>query len=130
MEAEAVIPYEETFDGMYGLEVHELGDELVRGSVAVRNTVKQPHGIVHGGVYAAMAESLTSQATHRAAVRDGRLALGMSNATSFLRPVSDGTIHATARRLHGGRSTWVWDVEFTDDAGRRCAVTRMTLAIR
>jgi uncharacterized protein (TIGR00369 family) len=54
----------------------------------------------------------------------------MSNATSFLRPVSDGTIHATARRLHGGRSTWVWDVEFTDDAGRRCAVTRMTLAIR
>jgi uncharacterized protein (TIGR00369 family) len=130
MEAEAVIPFEETFDGVYGLEVHESTDELVRGSVRVSNTVKQSHGIVHGGLYAAMAESLASEATHLAAVRDGRIAMGMSNATSFLRPVSEGTIHATARRVHAGRSTWVWDVEFTDDAGRRCAITRMMIAVR
>jgi acyl-coenzyme A thioesterase PaaI-like protein len=44
--------------------------------------------------------------------------------------VAGGTIHATARRIHGGRTTWIWDVELTDDDGRVCALVRMTIAIR
>ena len=48
--------------------------------------------------------------------------MGQSNHTSFLRPVSEGTVHADGRRRHRGRTTWVWDVEFTDDEGRLCAL--------
>jgi 1,4-dihydroxy-2-naphthoyl-CoA hydrolase len=56
--------------------------------------------------------------------------MGMSNSTSFLRPVTEGTVHAQATRVHRGRTTWVWDVTFTDDSGRTCALTRMTVAVR
>ena len=58
------------------------------------------------------------------------MAMGLSNSTSFLRPITEGTVHARATRLHRGRTTWVWDVRFSDDAGRTCAVTRMTIAVR
>jgi uncharacterized protein (TIGR00369 family) len=54
----------------------------------------------------------------------------MSNQTSFLRPIFDGHIHAVARARHKGRTTWVWEVEFTDDEDRLCALTRMTIAVR
>ena len=56
--------------------------------------------------------------------------MGLSNQTSFLRPIVGGTIHATARRRHKGRTTWVWEVDITDDEGRLCALVRMTVAVR
>jgi 1,4-dihydroxy-2-naphthoyl-CoA hydrolase len=56
--------------------------------------------------------------------------MGQSNQTSFLRPIVAGTIHATARRRHRGRTTWVWEVDITDDDGRLCALVRMTVAVR
>jgi uncharacterized protein (TIGR00369 family) len=61
---------------------------------------------------------------------EGKLAMGLSNQTSFLRPITDGTIHATARARHRGRSTWVWEVEISDDEGRLCVLARMTIAVR
>ena len=120
----------EGFDGLYGLEVTAWEDGLVRGVVEVRDELKQPAGLVHGGVYAAIAESLASMATHFAVYEDGRAAMGLSNQTSFLRPITQGTVHAEARARHRGRTTWVWEVEFTDDADRLCALTRMTIAVR
>jgi 1,4-dihydroxy-2-naphthoyl-CoA hydrolase len=56
--------------------------------------------------------------------------MGMSNNTSFLRPMTGGTVHAHATRIHRGRTTWMWDVSFSDDDGRVCALTRMTIAVR
>ena len=61
---------------------------------------------------------------------DGNYAVGLSNQTSFLRPITEGTVHAEATRRHRGRTTWLWDVEISDDAGRLCAVSRMTIAVR
>jgi 1,4-dihydroxy-2-naphthoyl-CoA hydrolase len=58
------------------------------------------------------------------------MAQGMSNQTNFLRPITEGTVHAVARRRHRGRTTWVWEVDMTDDAGRLCAIVRMTVAVR
>jgi len=128
--AEFAIPYERTFDGLYGLEILEAGDELVRAQVRVRDEVRQPMGLVHGGVFASMAESMTSMATALAVMGEGRSAQGLSNQTSFLRPILDGTVHAIARRRHRGRTTWVWEVEITDDADHLCALVRMTIAVR
>jgi len=127
---EPVVPYESSFDALYGLEILELGEERATAQVPVRDAVKQPMGLVHGGLYASIAESLTSIATATAVVSDGHVATGMSNQTSFLRPITQGTVHAVAIRRHRGRTTWMWDVEITDDHGRLCAVSRMTIAVR
>jgi 1,4-dihydroxy-2-naphthoyl-CoA hydrolase len=127
---ETPIPWEKSFDSLYGLEVLEVGEDLVRGRVAVRDDLKQVMGLLHGGVLAAMAESLASAATGLVVVPEGKAAMGMSNNTTFLRPVLGGSVTATGRRRHRGRTTWIWDVDFTDDEGRLCAVTRMTVAVR
>jgi 1,4-dihydroxy-2-naphthoyl-CoA hydrolase len=127
---ETPIPVERTFDALYGLQLHEVTDELVRASVEIDDRVRQPMGLVHGGVFASMAESMTSMATFQAVRDEGRTAQGLSNQTSFLRPILEGTVHATARRRHRGRTTWVWEVEITDDAERLCALVRMTIAVR
>jgi 1,4-dihydroxy-2-naphthoyl-CoA hydrolase len=118
------------FDGFYGLEVTELTEELARGHVVVRDELKQPAGLVHGGVYAAMAESLASLGTGLAAIAQGQIAMGLSNHTSFLRPITQGTVHAEARRKHRGRTTWVWEVEITDDQRKLCVLARVTVAVR
>jgi 1,4-dihydroxy-2-naphthoyl-CoA hydrolase len=118
------------FDTLYGLEVYSVSEEEVRGRVEVRDEILQPHGIVHGGVYASMAESMASMATWWFLRDQGIVAMGQSNQTSFLRPIASGTIHAVARRRHRGRTTWVWDVDITDDEDRLCAVVRMTIAVR
>jgi 1,4-dihydroxy-2-naphthoyl-CoA hydrolase len=127
---EPVVPPERSFDALYGLEVLDSGPEHVRAQVRVRDEIKQPMGLVHGGVFASIAESITSMATAMAVLPDGRSAQGLSNQTSFLRPITAGTVHAEARRRHRGRTTWVWEVEITDDDGRLCALVRMTVAVR
>ena len=118
------------FDRLFGLELIEVSDTQARGQVQVRDELKQAYGIVHGGVYAALAESLASIATALSVAADGKIAVGLSNQTSFLRPITGGTIHALAVRKHAGRTTWVWEVEISDDAGRACVLTRMTIAVR
>jgi 1,4-dihydroxy-2-naphthoyl-CoA hydrolase len=118
------------FDGLYGLEILTLSDEEVSAQVQVRDELKQPAGLVHGGVFASIAEAMTSLATWRAVSANAQTAQGLSNQTSFLRPILDGTIHAVARRRHRGRTTWVWEVEISDDAGRLCSLVRMTIAVR
>jgi uncharacterized protein (TIGR00369 family) len=118
------------FDALYGLEVLEVTDDLVRAQVPVRDDLRQPFGLVHGGVLASIAETLASHGTLSVVVAQGNAAMGSSNTTSFLRPILDGTIHARALRRHRGRTTWVWDVEISDDAGQLCAVSRVTIAVR
>ena len=118
------------FDGLYGLTILEREDGRLRGEVPVTPSLHQPFGLVHGGVYAAIAETLASLGTWLGVHEDGMAAMGLSNNTSFLRPITEGTIHVLAQARHRGRTTWVWDVEATDDAGRLCALTRMTIAVR
>ena len=118
------------FDGYYGLELGEASADLVRGRVVVENHHKQPTGVVHGGVYASIAEALASYGTTLGVLDQGSVGLGMSNHTSFLRPIGGGTIHAEARPRHRGRTTWIWDVDLSDDDGRVCAVSRVTIAVR
>ena len=120
----------ETLDGALGFEITEVGEDLAQGRFPVTDAVCQPWGVVHGGAYAAMAETLASAPTAVAVHPNGDIAVGQSNQTSFLRPVLEGTVHAEARRRHRGRTTWIWDVEFTDDQGRVCALSRVTLAVR
>jgi uncharacterized protein (TIGR00369 family) len=125
-----VVPLDQSFNGLVGLAVSEADEHTARGDLPVRRELMQPWGIVHGGVFATIAESLASWATAMVVLGDGQAAMGLSNNTSFLRPIGEGTIHALATRRHRGRTTWVWDVDMTDDQGRLCASSRVTIAVR
>jgi uncharacterized protein (TIGR00369 family) len=129
-ETPELLPLERTLDGMIGLEVLEANEESTKGRIPVTDRVLQPYGLVHGGVYAAIAESLASMATAMAVYEDGDIAVGLSNHTSFMRPITKGFVNAEGRRRHRGRSTWIWEVDVTDDDGRLCAISRVTMAVR
>ncbi|MDX6397514.1 MAG: 1,4-dihydroxy-2-naphthoyl-CoA hydrolase [Gaiellaceae bacterium] len=119
-----------TLDEALGFQLTDLEPDVAHAHVEIDDRHRQPLGVVHGGVYAALAESLASHATAVAVLPDGHQALGLSNLTSFFRPVSSGLIRAEATRLHRGRTTWVWDVRFTDATGALCATSRITVAVR
>jgi uncharacterized protein (TIGR00369 family) len=126
------VPIEDTFDSVIGLELDDLVEVGHRSArLPVVPAVCQPMGIVHGGVYAAIAESLASRGTADGVLELGKVPLGMSNNTSFLRPVREGSVvHAEARAFHRGRTTWLWDVEMRNEAGKLCATSRVTIAVR
>ncbi len=113
-----------------GMSVGEFDEQRISGSFEVTDRVRQPFGIVHGGAYASLAETLASVATYYAVQANGDVAMGQSNDTSFLRPVSSGVVHAEGTRRHRGRTCWIWDVEFKDDQQRVCALSRVTIAVR
>ena len=122
---------EDSFIGVLGLEIDELVEVGLRTArLQVVPGVCQPMGIVHGGIYAAIAETLASMGTADGVLEQGKVPLGMSNNTNFLRPVSEGTVHADARAFHRGRTSWLWDVEMRNDGGKLCATSRVTIAVR
>ena len=123
-------PAESTLPAVLGIEGYEReAEDHVRARMDVTDTVRQPFGIVHGGALAALAETITSRATFEA-VGPEMIAVGQTNETTFLRPISDGVVEAVARARHRGRTSWVWDVDLTDGEGRLCAVARMVIAVR
>lgn len=124
------VPPRRALDGALGFRILEIGDDVARGEVDYAEKVSQRFGVVHGGVYAALAEMVATEATVHHVWPNGDGAMGSSNNTAFLRPISSGTVHATATARHRGRTTWVWDVDMTDDEGRLCAASRVTVAVR
>lgn len=125
---EAVVP--RGFAEEIGVEWLDMDPAGARARIEVSDFHLQPYGIVHGGVYASLAESLTSAATYNAVKDDGKVAMGQANDTSFLRPMREGTVTATAVARHRGSTTWIWDVEMKDDEDRLIALSRMTIAVR
>ena len=125
------VPVEDSFVAVMGLDVDELVEVGLRTArLPVVPAVCQPMGIVHGGIYASIAETLASMGTADGVLDLGKVPLGMANNTSFLRPVSEGTVHAEARAFHRGRTSWLWDVEMRNDDGKLCATSRVTIAVR
>jgi uncharacterized protein (TIGR00369 family) len=123
-------PVPGTLDDVLGFELLEANADRCSGRFEVGARVQQPYGLVHGGAYAALAETLASIATVMGVRDRGNIAVGQSNSTTFLRPVTDGHVDAAGTPRHRGRTTWVWDIEFTDAGGRVCALSRVTLAVR
>ncbi|HUY96841.1 MAG TPA: PaaI family thioesterase [Verrucomicrobiae bacterium] len=95
------------FDQLLGSEIIEAGPGRVHLRLVLTPAHHQPFGIVHGGVHAALAESAASIA---ASLNAGRIAVGISNHTSFLRAVRDGVLDAVATPVHTGRRVQLWEV--------------------
>jgi len=119
-----------TLDDALGFELVELTDGRVRARFAAERRGQQPFGLVHAGAYMALAESMASVATYQAVAEEGNIAVGQANDNHFLRPVTEGYVHAEGTPIHRGRTSWVWDIRFTDDQDRLCAMSRVTIAVR
>lgn len=118
------------FDELVGTHWLDDDPDHARARVSVRDDLRQPVGLLHGGVMSALVESVCSRATAIARAPDGMMAMGQSIDVSFLRPVTEGAIEVHARARHRGRSTWVWEAEVRDSEERVCALARMTIAVR
>jgi uncharacterized protein (TIGR00369 family) len=118
------------FDVLMGTEW--LGDDPDRARVRLplRDELRQPFGLLHGGVMSSLVESICSRATALAVADRGMIAMGQSISVNFIRPITEGAIEVEARARHRGRTTWVWDVEVRDDEVRLCALAQMTIAVR
>lgn len=125
-----LIPIERTFEGFLDLEWLELTSESAHVRFEVRENLKQPLGLLHGGIYCAVAETIASVATARAVWRDGFMASGLSNYSSFLRPITAGVVDVVATRRGFDEREWLWAHEFRDDAERLCALVEVTIAVR
>lgn len=118
------------FDRLFGYSELHYGDGEMTARIPVQADLLQPFGLVHGGLYASVAETLASMGTYLGVHEQGMAAMGLSNQTSFIRPITAGHVNVRAKAIHRGRTTWIWEVEVHDDDDRLCAVTRMTIAVR
>jgi uncharacterized protein (TIGR00369 family) len=108
--------------------VRATAEEVV-AEIEVGPAHLQPYGLVHGGVYSGLIETITSVGAALEAMPRGQSAVGLENHTSFLQAVRAGTIRATARSLVGGRRTQVWEADVTDGKGRLVATGRVRFLI-
>ena len=111
-----------------GIEITEIGSDYLVGRVPVDERTKQPFGLLHGGVSVVLAESLGSIAAYHAAP-EGHLAVGLDINANHLRAVRSGWVTGTARPVHIGRTTQVWQIDMVDDAGEKTCVSRITMAV-
>jgi 1,4-dihydroxy-2-naphthoyl-CoA hydrolase len=118
------------FDGYVGTEWISLDPDDARCRVAVRDELRQPYGILHGGVYSTLVESLCSYVTAVSVYDEGKIAMGQAIEVSFLRPVSAGHAEVRAVARHRGRTTWIWQAEVLDGEERLCGIAKMTMAVR
>jgi uncharacterized protein (TIGR00369 family) len=130
MGSEDLIKGQSNFDQTLGTEWLSLEPDDARARVAMRDELRQPYGLLHGGVYSSLVESLCSYATAVAVYEEGNVAVGQSIEVSFMRPVTAGHAEVRAVARHRGKTTWVWQVEVLDDDERLCAVAKMTMAVR
>ncbi|MET0558314.1 MAG: PaaI family thioesterase [Solirubrobacterales bacterium] len=118
------------FDALLGTEWLDDDPDHARVRVAMRDELRQPVGLLHGGVMSTLVESVCSRATALVVLSDGMAAMGQSISVNFIRPITQGHAEVRARARHRGRTTWVWDAEVLDADERICALAQMTIAIR
>ncbi|HEU4728620.1 MAG TPA: PaaI family thioesterase [Kofleriaceae bacterium] len=115
------------FETAMGLTFTKASADAVECEVPVGPHLMQPFGLVHGGVYAAIVETLASVGAALFVMPKGQTAVGLENTTSFLRAVRSGTLIGIARPLHRGRASQVWEVEVRGDDGKLAATGRVRM---
>ena len=112
-----------------GMQVTEVGDEHVRGTMPVDVRTKQPFGLLHGGASVALAESLGSLAANLVLESDKEMAVGLDINANHVRAATSGFVTGTARPLHLGRSTQVWEIRIVDEGDQLVCISRLTMAV-
>ena len=118
------------FDVLIGTEWLDDDPGHARVRLPIRDELRQPIGLLHGGVISTLVESVCSRSTALTVLDEGKVAMGQSISVNFIRPVTEGAAEVRAVARHRGRTTWVWDAEVLNDDGRLCALAQMTIAVR
>ena len=114
-----------------GIVVTELGEDFVRGTMPVDKRTLQPYGLLHGGASALLAETLASVAGNLCMEDPSKQqAVGLELNCNHVRAATAGIVTGTARPLHVGRSTQLWDIRIEDEQGRLVCAARLTMAVR
>ena len=111
-----------------GIEFTEIGDDFLRARVPVDTRTVQPYGLLHGGVSVLLAETLGATGAYYASP-EGQRAVGLDSNANHLRGAMGGWVTGTARPVHRGRTTQVWQIEMTNDAGELTCVSRLTMQV-
>ena len=114
--------------GHLGIEFTEIGDDYLRARVPVDARTVQPYGLLHGGVSVVLAETLGSSGAHFSSP-EGHRCVGLDINANHLRGVMSGWVTATARPIHRGKTTQVWQIDLTNEAGELTCVSRLTMAM-
>jgi 1,4-dihydroxy-2-naphthoyl-CoA hydrolase len=120
--------HRDTAPAHLGIEFLEVGDDYLRGRVPVDHRTRQPYGILHGGVSVVLAETLGSCGAAYSCA-PGHRAVGLDINANHLRAETGGWVTGTARPVHLGRTTHVWQIDLTNEKGQLTCVSRITMAI-
>lgn len=112
-----------------GIVFTEIGDDYVRATMPVDARTHQPYGLLHGGASVALAETLGSYAGMLCVDQERELVVGIDINANHVRGVSTGVVTGTARALHVGRTTQVWQIRIEDERERLVCIARLTVAV-
>ena len=112
-----------------GMVVTEIGDDWLRGTMPVDARTKQPFGLLHGGASVLLAETLGSMCANLCLDDPARQAVGVEINANHVRAVTAGVVTGTARAVHVGRSTQVWEIRIEDERAKLVCISRLTLAV-
>ena len=112
-----------------GIRYTEIGDDYLKAVMPVDERTKQPAGILHGGASVALAETLGSTGANLAVDRKQKLCVGLDINANHIRAMRSGEVTGTARPLHIGGSTQVWEIRIADEADRLVCISRITMAV-
>ncbi len=112
-----------------GIEFIEIGDDYLKGRMPIDHRTVQPHGILHGGASVLLAETLGSVAANFCVRREDQVAVGLEINANHIRSVSKGWVYATARPIHVGGSTQVWEIRIENEDDKTVCISRITMAV-
>ncbi|KZC18093.1 thioesterase [Rhodanobacter sp. FW510-R12] len=112
-----------------GIRITAVGDDWLAGSMPVDSRTHQPYGLLHGGASVALAETLGSTAAMLTLDPGKELAVGLDINANHVRGVRSGTVTGTARALHIGRTTQVWEIRIENEEGALVCISRITMAV-
>ena len=118
-----------TLGAHIGIRITEIGDDYLRGTLPVDERTRQPFGRLHGGASVALAEELGSLAANLCLDPQREVAVGVEINANHLRGVRSGVVTGTARPLHVGRASQVWEIRIEDEQQRLVCVSRLTIAV-
>ena len=120
----------ESMGNFLGIEIVEVGDDFISARMPVNEKTRQPYGILHGGASCVLAETLGSIGGAFCVDMQTQIVVGLEINANHLRSAKDGYVTGTAKPIHLGRTTHVWDIKITNEKGDLVCISRLTLAVK
>ena len=118
-----------TIGAHIGLRITEIGEDYLRGTLPVDQRTKQPYGRLHGGASCVLAEELGSTAAALCTDPSEVFVVGLEINANHIRAATGGVVTGTARPLHIGRATHVWEIRIEDEQNKLVCISRLTMAV-